>query len=82
LTLWLEGAHNLRAFFLSEVLMSQGKIVPLIAAAEQRANTKAAEDLMGLIRAIDAQIAVLERQLDEKIDQLAERISKLEQGGG
>jgi uncharacterized protein YceH (UPF0502 family) len=71
----------LRAFFLSEVLMSQGKIVPLIAAAEQRAVAQADADIKALIQAIDEQVAELERQLDRKIEQLAQRVSKLEQGG-
>jgi hypothetical protein len=61
------------------VLLAQGKIVPLIAIAQKVAEDKAATELARLIAAIDAEITELERQLDQKIGKLAQRVAKLEQ---
>jgi flagellar capping protein FliD len=58
--------------------MSQGKIEPLIDAAEKRAIAKSSESLRELIDAIDAEINELQLQLDEKIEQIERRLSKLE----
>jgi len=60
--------------------MSQGKIEPLIDAAERRAVTKSQAELRTLIDAIDAEINELQGQLDEKIEQIERRLSKLEDG--
>ena len=60
--------------------MSQGKIEPLIDAAERQAVAKSQAELRTLIDAIDAEINELQRQLDEKIEQIERRLSKLEDG--
>jgi tetrahydromethanopterin S-methyltransferase subunit B len=60
--------------------MSQGKIIPLIAAAKREAVLTSHEEIRQLIDAIDAQIDELERQLDAKMDQIIKRIEKLEEG--
>lgn len=60
--------------------MSQGKIEPLISAAEQRAIAHAQAELRELITAIDTQIDELEQQLDRKIEQIIARLEKLEAG--
>jgi hypothetical protein len=61
--------------------MSQGKIEPLIDAAEKRAVAKSQAEMRTLIDAIDAEINELQRQLDEKIEQIERRLSKLEEDG-
>jgi hypothetical protein len=60
--------------------MSNMKIVPLIAAAEAEAEVRSAAEMRELIGAIDAQIAVLEAQLELKLEQIQERVTKLEAG--
>jgi len=61
--------------------MSQGKIIPLIEFAKREAVLTSHEEICELIDAIDAQIDELERQLDDKIAQIIERLDKLEAGG-
>jgi predicted nucleic acid-binding Zn-ribbon protein len=61
--------------------MSQGKIIPLIAEAELRAEAHTEAEIRELITAIDNQIDELEKQLDEKLAQIIKRIEKLEAGG-
>jgi flagellar capping protein FliD len=60
--------------------MSQGKIEPLISAAERRAIANSQAELRELIDAIDAEINELQLQLDEKVEQIERRLSKLEGG--
>jgi len=64
--------------------MAQGKIEPLIEAAENRAKERSKEDIHALINAIDEQINELEKQMELKIVQIAaaigERLDKLEKG--
>jgi cob(I)alamin adenosyltransferase len=62
--------------------VSQGKIEPLISAAEQRATAKSQADLREFLAAIDTQLYVLEKELDEKIEQIQARLRKLEEGSG
>jgi hypothetical protein len=60
--------------------MAQGKIEPLIAAAEQRAEAKSAADIHALINAIDEEINHLEAQLELKLEQITKRVEQLEAG--
>ena len=60
--------------------MSQGKIIPLIATAEQRAKVAAEADLRQLIEAIDDEIDALQADIDIKLKQIVERLVKLEAG--
>lgn len=60
--------------------MSQGKIIPLIAEAELRAEAHTEAEIRELVTAIDNQIDELERQIDAKLKQIIERIDKLEAG--
>jgi uncharacterized protein YceH (UPF0502 family) len=55
------------------------KIIPLIAAAEARAQKAAEDDVKALIAAIDEQINELEQQLDAKLAEIVARLTKLEQ---
>jgi hypothetical protein len=59
--------------------MSQGKIEPLIDAAEKRAIAKSQAEMRTLIDAIDSEINELQRQLDVKIEQIEQRLKKLEE---
>ena len=75
--------------------MSQGKIIPLIAAAKREAETTAHAELRQLMDAIDSEIDALQARLDaklaeitavdkdfgERLAQAVERITKLEKGG-
>jgi uncharacterized protein YceH (UPF0502 family) len=58
------------------------KIIPLIAAAEQRAQKAAEDDVKALIAAIDEQINELEQQLDAKLAEIVARLTKLEHPEG
>ena len=60
--------------------MSQGKIEPLIDAARKEAIEQSNAELRAFIAEIDAQLYVLERQIDEKIEQIQARLRKLEEG--
>lgn len=74
--------------------MAQGKIEPLIAAAEQRAKAQSEAEIHALINAIDEQINETEKQLELKFEEIrqvdrgladrlanaVERIVKLEAG--
>jgi DNA-binding Lrp family transcriptional regulator len=60
--------------------MAQGKIEPLIDAAEKRAIAKSQAEMRTLIDAIDTEINELQRQLDVKIEQIEQRLKKLEEG--
>jgi len=60
--------------------MSQGKIIPLIAAAKREAETTAHAELRQLMDAIDSEIDALEAKLDQKMAEIVERLSKLEAG--
>ena len=60
--------------------MSQGKIEPLIDAAERRAIADSQAEVRALIDAIDDEINELQRELDVKIEQIEQRLSKLEDG--
>lgn len=62
--------------------MSNMKIIPLIAAAEQRAQKAAEDDVKALIAAIDEQINELEQQLDAKLAEIVARLTKLEHPEG
>ena len=77
----LEGAHNLRALLRSgDAVMSGGKIIPIIAAANraQSAELKAVinSDIAALINALDDMLMPIEHQVDE----LRQRVKKLEEG--
>jgi hypothetical protein len=61
--------------------MSQGKIEPLIAAAEQRAKAQSEAEIHALINAIDEEINHLEAQLELKLEQITKRVEQLEAGG-
>ena len=61
--------------------MSQGKIEPLIDAAEKRAIATAQAELRELIAALDEQLDEAERQVEQKIEQIQQRLSKLEEEG-
>ena len=58
--------------------MSQGKIEPLIDAAERRAIAHSQAELRELIAALDEQLDEAERQVEQKIEQIQQRLSKLE----
>jgi hypothetical protein len=60
--------------------VSQGKIEPLIDAARKQAIAQSNAELRAFIAAIDAQLYVLELQIDEKIEQIQARLRKLEEG--
>jgi len=60
--------------------MSQGKIEPLIDAAERRAIATAQAELRELIAALDEQLDEAERQVEQKIEQIQQRLRKLEEG--
>jgi len=62
------------------ISMSQGKIVPLIDAAERRAIATAQAELRELITALDEQLDEAERQVEQKIEQIQQRLRKLEGG--
>jgi DNA repair exonuclease SbcCD ATPase subunit len=62
------------------ISMSQGKIEPLIDAAEKRAIAKSQAELRELITALDEQLDEAERQIEQKIEQIQQRLSKLEGG--
>ena len=60
--------------------MAYGKIEPLIDDAKRQAIEQSNADLRAFIDGIDAQLYILELQIDEKIEQIQERLRKLEGG--
>jgi ribosome-associated translation inhibitor RaiA len=62
--------------------MSNMKIISLVDASARETAAKAEADIHGLILAIDAQLDVLERQLERKLEQITQRLVKLEEGDG
>jgi hypothetical protein len=60
--------------------VSQGKIEPLIDEARKRAHAQSHAELQAFIEDIDARFYVLERDIDEKIEQIQARLRKLEEG--
>ena len=69
-------------FALGDAVMSGGKIIPIID-AENRKQTAALQavfnsDIAALINALDDMLMPIEHQIEE----LRQRVSKLEEGGG
>ena len=60
--------------------MAYGKIEPLIDTARKQAIEQSNTDLRAFIDGIDAQLYILELQIDEKIEQIQARLRKLEEG--
>ena len=84
MTLPLEGAHKWRALFAlrGDAAVSGGKIIPIID-AENRKQTAALQamfnsDIAALIDALDDMLMPLEQRIDE----LKQRVTKLEEAGG
>jgi hypothetical protein len=62
--------------------VSQGKIEPLIDEARKRAHAQSHAELQAFIEDIDARFYVLEREIDEKVEQIQQRLRKLEEASG
>ena len=60
--------------------MAYGKIEPLIDTARKQAIEQSNAELRAFIAEIDTQLYVLERQIDEKVEQIQVRLRKLEEG--
>jgi len=60
--------------------VAYGKIEPLIDTARKQAIEQSNAELRAFIAEIDTQLYVLERQIDEKIEQIQARLRKLEEG--
>jgi uncharacterized protein YceH (UPF0502 family) len=58
--------------------MANMKIIPIIAAAEHQAETKAQADIKALIEAIDEEIEAVVAQIEMKLEQIGARLEKLE----
>jgi len=60
--------------------VAYGKVEPLITAAEQRAILQSNAELHRFIELIDAELELVQAQIDEKIEQIQARLRKLEGG--